>query len=267
MFTRNSITDGEAPHQNQSDSNLSHSASPFPSLFLSQSLLHGRYWHFTSNLLFYTNFNAESVIRCAEGVEFQLPSSSFSLRYSSSLPVLWKSSFPLQNPMALSSWPSSLSLSSPSLQSPLAVSRPVPPSPGTSHGHRGTALRCFWGVGSLIKPWGQSPKGGSIYCGTVPTWLITQRVKRRHMRLYVLYRSAALPVFACYFWRQRTFFKRWPESRPGKSPFSSELWELKLQLREQRKSAWWTWVVPQGHINSAIQHLDFIMKWDELTSS
>ncbi len=142
MFTRNSFTDGEAPHQNQSDSNLSHSASPFPSLFLSQSLLHGRYWHFTSNLLFYTNFNAESVIRCAEGVEFQLPSSSFSLRYSSSLPVLWKSSFPLQNPMALSSWPSSLSLSSPSLQSPLAVSRPVPPSPGTSHGHRGTALRC-----------------------------------------------------------------------------------------------------------------------------
>lgn len=134
MFTWNSFTDGEAPHQNQSLYNLSHSVSPFPSLFLSQSLLHGRYWHFTSNLLFYTNFNAESVIRCAGGVEFQLPSSSFSLRYSSLLPVLWKSSFPLQNPMALSSWPSSLSLSSPSLQSPLAVSRPVPPLPGRAMG-------------------------------------------------------------------------------------------------------------------------------------
>lgn len=64
-------------------------------------LSHGRYWHFTANLLFYTNFNARSVIRCGQGVEFQPPSSSFSLGYSSRLPVLWKSSFPLQNPRAL----------------------------------------------------------------------------------------------------------------------------------------------------------------------
>lgn len=100
------------------------------------------------------------------------------------------------------------------------------PSPGTSHGHRGTALRCFWGVGSLIKPWGQFPKGRSIYCGTVPTWLITQRVKRRHMRHYVLYRSsssATLLVFSCHFWRQRTFFLEL-----AKRKFSSELWEFKL---------------------------------------
>ncbi len=110
-----------------------------------------------------------------------------------------------------------LSLSSPSLQSPLAVSRPVPPSPGTSYGHRGTALCCFFGMGSLIKPRGQSPKGGSIYCGTVPTWLITQRVKRRHMRLYVLYRFVTLPVFACDFWRQRTFFKRVQKVDPVKT--------------------------------------------------
>lgn len=66
------------------------------------SVSHGRYWHFTANLLFYTNFNARSVIRCGRGVEFQPPSSSsFSLGYSSPLPVLWKSSFPLQNPRAL----------------------------------------------------------------------------------------------------------------------------------------------------------------------
>lgn len=69
--------------------------------FAVSSVSHGRYWHFTANLLFYTNFNARSVIRCGRGVEFQPPSSSFSLGYSSPLPVLWKSSFPLQNPRGL----------------------------------------------------------------------------------------------------------------------------------------------------------------------
>lgn len=105
------------------------------------------------------------------------------------------------------------------------------PSPGTSHGHRGTALRCFWGVGSLIKLRGQSPKGRSIYCSTVPTWLITRRVKRRHMRSCVLYRSATLPVFSYNLWRQRTFFKHDQGVRIGQMPILIRT--VRIQLKKQ----------------------------------
>lgn len=134
--------------------------SSFSWSFAVYSVSHGHYWHFTVNLLFYTNFNARSVIRCGWGVEFQ---SALLLLFSG---LFIPSSCALKVKLPFIKPPCPYLSDPPPPQPPphphpsfqcargalcLIAGRAMSLSPGTSSGHRDTALRRFWRVGSLIK--------------------------------------------------------------------------------------------------------------------